>query len=109
MKDIFATLNYAKEKISENSYFKEAGYESIQRMVLDCKTYLTDRFDSIENVDVAKYHLDQIDELFEILNGEIDQIPYGLRERVEKHLFTSLFAHVDELKSVYDEVIQDDE
>ena len=34
MKDIFATLNYAFEKISENDILKDAGYDSLKRMVI---------------------------------------------------------------------------
>ena len=63
MKDIFATFNYACEKISENGYMKDAGYNSLKRMVTECKVDFESKYGSIDELDGVKYILDEVEEV----------------------------------------------
>lgn len=101
MKDIFAGFEYACEKISENGCLKEAGYESLKQMVLECRTAFEGRYGSIDNVDFVKYHLDEIYELYDLIDDGVLRIDPSVRECVEKHLFQNLMSHIKELRECY--------
>ena len=103
MKDIFATFNYACEKISENGYMKDAGYNSLKRMVTECKVAFESKYGSIDELDGVKYILDEVEELYGLIDSGLQGIDIGIRDLVEKHLFQNLISHVKELEEVYRE------
>lgn len=103
MKDIFATFNYACEKISENGFMKPAGYSSLKRMVTECKVAFENTYGSIDNLDGVKYLLDEIEELYGLIDSGLQGVDIGIRNLVEKHLFQNLISHIKELKDIYEE------
>lgn len=103
MKDIFATINYAYEKISENGYMKAAGYGSLKRMVNECKVAFENKYGSIDGLDGVKHILDEIEELYGLIDSGLQGVDIEIRNLVEKHLFQNLISHVKELEEVYRE------
>lgn len=103
MKDIFAGFTYACEKISENGVMKTAGYSSLKRMVAECKVAFENKYDSIGSLDGVKYLLDEIEELYALLDSGLQGVDIGIRGLVEKHLFHDLMFYVKELEEIYKE------
>jgi len=103
MKDIFAGFLYAREKISENGVMKAAGYSSLKRMVTECKVAFENKYGSIANVNWVRYLLDEIEELYGLIDSGLQGVDIGIRDLVEKHLFQNLIAHVKELEEIYKE------
>ena len=103
MKDIFASFNYACEKISENGVMKTAAYSSLKRMVTECKAAFENKYGSIDNLSGVKYVLDEIEELHGLIDCGLQGIDIGIRELVEKHLFHDLMTYVAELEEIYKE------
>lgn len=103
MKDIFATFNYACEKISENGFMKSAGYSSLKRMVTECKTAFETKYGSVDNLGGIQYILDEIEELYGLIDSGLQGVDIGIRDLVEKHLFRDLMSYVKELEEVYKE------
>lgn len=101
MKDIFATLNYAFEKISENDILKDAGYDSLKRMVSECADAFEAKYGSIDNVDWVKYCLNEIYELYDLIDNALPGLEMGIRAKIEKHLYQNLMNHVRELQKAY--------
>ena len=104
MKDIFATFNYACEKISENGFMKSAGYSSLKRMVTECRVAFENKYGSVNSLDGVKYILDEIEELYGLIDSGLQSVEIGIRDLVEKHLFHDLMSYVKELEEVYKEV-----
>lgn len=103
MKDIFATFGYACEKISGNSALKMAGYDSLKRMVSECKIAFENKYGDINNLSGIKYHLDEIQELYSLIDNNLEYVDFSIRDIVEKHLFQNLITHVKELKVIFED------
>ena len=103
MKDIFATFNYACEKISENGFMKSAGYSSLKRMVTECKVAFETKHGSVDSLGGVQYILDEIEELYGLIDSDLQGVDIGVRDLVEKHLFHDLMSYVKELEEVYKE------
>lgn len=103
MKEIFAGFTYACEKISENGAMKTAGYSSLKRMVTECKVAFENKYGSIGSLDGVKYLLDEIEELYALLDSGLQGVDIGIRDLVEKHLFHDLMSYVKELEEIYKE------
>lgn len=102
MKDIFATFEYACEKISESGCLKTAGYSALKRMVAECRVAFENKYGSVENLIGIRYHLDEINELYALIDSGLENVDMGIRCLVEKHLFQNLISHVKELKRIYE-------
>ena len=103
MKDIFATFNYACEKISEDGVLKTAGYDSLKRMVTECVACFKEKYGFLDSLGGFKHHLEEVEELYALLDCNLDGVDYRIKGQVEKHLFQNLFMHIEELKKMYDE------
>lgn len=103
MKDIFNGFYYACEKISENGVLKTAGYDSLKQMVTECVAFFEGKYGSIDSLGGIKYRLEEIEELYALLDSNLDGVDYRIKGQVEKHLFQNLFTHIKELKKMYDE------
>lgn len=103
MKDIFATFNYACEKISENGVMKTAAYTSLKRMVTECKVAFENKYGSVGSLDGVKYLLDEIEELYALIDSGLLCVDIGIRDLVEKHLFHDLMSYVKKLEEIYKE------
>ena len=101
MKDIFASLLYACEKISTDAAMKPAGYSSIKRMVTECKVAFESKYGSIDSFSSVGYVLDEIEELFGLIDSGLQYVDIGIRGLVEKHLFHDLMSYVKELEELY--------
>ena len=103
MKDIFATFNYACEKISENSFMKSAGYSSLKHMVTECKVAFETKYGSVDSLGGVQYILDEIEELYGLIDSGLQEVDIGIRDLVEKHLLHDLMSYVKKLEEVYKE------
>lgn len=101
MNDIFATFTYACEKISENGPLKAGGYSALKRMVTECTIAFKNKYKAIENVPAVQYHLNEIEELYALIDNGLVCVDLGIRDLMEKHLFQNLMYHVKELKEIY--------
>ena len=101
MKDIFATFTYACEKISENGPLKASAYNSVKRMVTECTIAFENKYGSIDNMPAVQYYLNEIEELYALIDNGLVCVDLGIRDLIEKHLFQNLMYHVKELKSLY--------
>ena len=103
MKDIFAGFTYACEKISENGFMKSSGYSSLKRMVTECKVAFENKYGSIDSLDGVKYLLDEIEELYGLIDSGLQGVDIGIRGLVEKHLFHDLMSYVKKLGKIFKE------
>lgn len=103
MKDIFASFNYACEKISENGYLKDAGYSSLKRMVTECKVAFESKYGSIDELGGVKYILDEVEELYGLIDSGLQGVDIGIHGLVEKHLYHDLMTYVKKLEKIYKE------
>lgn len=103
MKDIFAGFTYACEKISENGFMKSAGYSSLKRMVTECKVAFENKYGSIDGLDGVKYILDEVEELYGLIDSELQGVDIGVHGLVEKHLYHDLMTYVKKLEKIYKE------
>lgn len=101
MSDIFATFTYACEKISENGPHKAGAYNSVKRIVTECTIAFESKHGSIENVPAVQYHLNEIEELYALIDNGLVCVDLGIRDLIEKHLFQNLMHHVKELEKIY--------
>lgn len=103
MKGIFNGFDYACAKISEGGVLKTAGYDSLKRMVTECVAFFEGKYGSIDSLGGVKYHLEEVKELYALLDSNLDGVNHQIKGQVEKHLFQNLFTHIRELKKMYDE------
>lgn len=103
MNDIFATFTYACEKISENGVMKTAAYASLKRMVTECKVAFENKYGAVEKHDGVNYILNEIEELYRLIDSDLESVDIRIRALVEKHLFQNLISHVKRLEEIYKE------
>ena len=70
-------------------------------MVTECTIAFESKHGSIENVPVAQYHLNEIEELYALIDNGLVCVDLGIRDLIEKHLFQNLMHHVKELEKIY--------
>ena len=83
MKDIFAALTHACEKISENGPLKAGNYNTLKRMVTECTIAFESKHGSIENVPAVQYHLNEIEELYALIDNGLVCVDLGIRDLIE--------------------------
>lgn len=98
MKDIFHGLDYAKEKTLEGSYMGERGYGSTKEMVKKCEDELSLRYGSIDAVDSYCNRLNQIHEIYSLIDDGIPEIPNELQGQFRKYMLEMLFVKLEELR-----------
>lgn len=104
MKEIFSTLNYAREKVLLNDLLKPAGYSSSKRMVEECEKELIRRFGAIENADSFAYDLEKIHTAYDLIDNALICMPLEYRDKVEQCLQEFLFDRLQELEKMSAEV-----
>ena len=85
MKEIFNMLHYAKEKTLIPNALGSWGY------------------DSVKAVDSCKYLLDEIHEIYGIIDNDIPTIAPELQDRFQKYMLQTLFSKLEELERYCEE------
>lgn len=101
MTDIFNHLAYSKEKVllETGSHIGQWEYSATKRMVEKCEEELFLRYGSVEAVDSYKYLLEEIHEIYSLIDNGLTQIPDTLRPEFEKYMLQLLFVKLEQLKS----------
>lgn len=103
MKEIFNLLNYAREKALLDAHMGEWGYSATKGMVEKCENELALRYGSVEAMDSYKYLLDEIHELYSLIDNGVLEIPAEWRAMTKKYLLQSLFAKLGDLEKYCEE------
>ena len=103
MKEIFSGLHYAKEKTLNPNHLGPWGYSSTKDMVKKCEEELALRYGSVDVVDSYKYLLEDIHEIYSLIDNGVPQIPYDLQNQFEKYMMQLLFTKLEELESYCEE------
>ena len=103
MTEIFSELHYAKEKCLNQNPLVFQQYGSTKDMVKKCEEELILRYGSVEAVDSYKYLLDEIHEIYSLIDDGLSQIPYNLQSQFEKYMMQLLFSKLEELESYCEE------
>jgi len=106
MKEIFHMLHYAKEKTLTSDYMGDWGYNATKDMVEKCEEELRLRYGNVEAVDSYKYLLEDIHEIYDLIDNGISQVPYKLQAGINKYLLKHLFVMLEELESYCEETDQ---
>lgn len=104
MKDIFNMLGYAAEKVLTDRDFKDAGYDITKKMVARCEDELKARYGALDAMDSFKYLLEEIHDLYSLIDDGISQTPLHLHAQLEKYLLQHLFDKLRTLKEYCQEV-----
>ena len=106
MIEIFNMLQYAREKTlipNELDALGSWGYDTTKDMVQKCEKELIKRYGTVEAVDSYKYLLDDIYEVYQIIDDDIPRIEVDSQERIKKYMLQILFSKLDELKNLCEE------
>ena len=103
MKEIFNMLHYAKEKTLIPNALGSWGYDATKSMVEKCEKELFLRYGSVEAVDSYKYLLDEIHEIYGIVDKDIPAIAPELQDRFQKYMLQTLFSKLEELERYCEE------
>lgn len=104
MKEIFNMLHYAKEKTLIPNALGSWGYDATKSMVEKCEKELFLRYDSVKAVDSCKYLLDEIHEIYGIIDNDIPTIAPELQDRFQKYMLQTLFSKLEELERYCEEI-----
>lgn len=103
MKEIFNGLYYAKEKTLNHDHLGSSGYESTRIMVKKCEEELVLRYGSVDAADSYKYLLEEIHDIYLLIDDGLPQIPDTIRRRFEKYMLQILFSKLEELQDYCEE------
>lgn len=103
MKEIFNELYYAKEKTLNPDYLGSWGYDSTKSMVKKCEEELVLRYGSVDAVDSYKYLLEEIRDIYSLIDDGLPQVPDVIRGRFEKYMLQILFSKLEELQELCEE------
>ena len=96
MKNIFSSLNYAKEKMSENSVMFNVGYDSTKIMVSEYKKALDERYVSWKECDSDKYEIEFIEKIYDLLDNILPSIEnIKTRDTIKDVAIDDLCKHLD--------------
>lgn len=102
MTDIFNTLHYAEEKALLDDTMQSWGYNATKDMVTKCEEELVKRYGSVETVDSFKYLLDEIHELYSLIDN-LYSISTERQERLWHYLVELLFVKLHDLEELCEE------
>lgn len=103
MKEIFSQLGYAKAKVLNKEHMSDWGYEATKNMVKRCEEELVLRYGSVDAFDTYKFLLDEIHEIYDLLENDISDISSENRDNIEKYLLQILFVKLEDLESYCEE------
>lgn len=100
MMKLFENFHYAREKALEGGAMAEFGMGKAKTIVQSCKEALNDRYGDWKNKDSFRCEIEDIDEIFKLLNE-----PKGLlRERIDYYLTEMLFIKLGKLEKYAEEI-----
>lgn len=100
MMKLFENFHYVREKALEGGAMAEFGIGRAKAIVQSCKEALNDRYGDWKNKDSFRYEIEDIDEIFKLLNE-----PKGmLRERIDYYLIEILFIKLGNLEKYAEEI-----
>lgn len=97
MAELFRGLHYAKEKVLSDYTMRDWALKSTMEMVSKCEEELVQRYGSVEAEESYKYLLDEIHDLYVLLD-EIYDICKESQERVWHYIVELLFVKLEELE-----------
>lgn len=98
--EAFENFHYVREKALEGGAMAEFGIGRAKAIVQSCKEALNDRYGDWKNKDSFRYEIEDIDEIFKLLNE-----PKGmLRERIDYYLTEILFIKLGNLEKYAEEI-----
>ena len=106
MKEIFKRLNFAREKAFETSPLSDWGYKAAKEMANKCEKEIIQRYGSLEAIDSYNYLLKEINEICELIDNGLPQMPIELRRNSKKYFLECLFSKLEELKTYAEETDQ---
>jgi len=98
MKDIFNMLQYYKGKVLSDAVRSLEGYSATKNMVKKCEDELVLRYGSPEALDSYKYLLEEIHEIYDLIDEGILKSSNDIRTRLKKYLLQILFVKLEELQ-----------
>lgn len=104
MKDIFHLLGYVAEKVLTGDHFKDISYNNTKEMVAKCEEELKARYGTLDTMDSFKYLLEEIHELYDLIDDGISQTPLHLQRQFEKYLMQHLFDKLRTLEEYCEEI-----
>lgn len=96
----YLQLQYAKNNALENGVFASAGLLSSKKMVEQCKQALTERFGDWKNIDCFRYEIEDIEEIYQLL----DLQKGDTNTRINHFLTEMLFVKMDNLAEYAKEI-----
>jgi hypothetical protein len=99
--DVFKDLNYAAEKILENSHMLQWGYDTTKTILRKYKEALDERYVSWEECVSDAYEIQFINDIYDILDSNIlsqSYMPGDKVEKITKVLLNSLVCHLRNLE-----------
>lgn len=100
MMKLFENFHYAREIALEGGTMAKFGMDKAETIVQSCKEALNDRYGDWKNKDSFKHEIEDIDEIFKLLNE-----PKGmLGERINHYLTEMLFIKLGNLKKYSEEI-----
>lgn len=99
MKEIFRMLHYAKEKTLAPGSLGPWGYDSTKDMVKKCEAELVLRYGSVDAADSYKYLLEEIHEIYSLIDDGLAHVPGDFQAQFEKYMLQILFSKLEELES----------
>jgi len=103
MKEIFRMLHYYREKALLNADLGPLGYDSTKDLVKRCEEELISRYGSVDVVDSYKILLEEIHEIYALIDDGLPQIPEHLQSGFKKYMLEVLFSKLEELESYCEE------
>ncbi len=104
MKEIFLGLQYAKEKALCEDYLADCGYNVTKNMVQKCEQELEKRYTSVDAHGSFEHVLEGIHEIYKLIDDGLPHIPSDLRPKMRNALLENLFAKMEELAKLCEEV-----
>lgn len=99
MKDIFNLLEYARQKVFENTEMRSWGYDKRKDMVTKCEEELIQRFGSMSATDSYQYLLNDIHKAYNLIDEGLPRVPRDLLPDFERSLLENLFNKIERLRS----------
>ena len=100
MMKLFENFHYAREIALEGGTMAKFGMDKAKTIVQSCKEALNDRYGDWKNKDSFKHEIEDIDEIFMLLNE-----PKGmLSERIDHYLTEMLFIKLGNLEKYSEEI-----